>query len=299
MHNIYFVSFYFWNTATTIARGKCHKSWDYEDKSLIFLDEQGNVKGIYADVLNYIETQEGWKIEYRYGSLEDCLTWIKNNEIDMLVAVTSSPERGEIAEFSNESVFSNWGEVYCGNNLEVDSFLDFEGLRVAVVKKDIYYIGPNGVKSLMERFGINCFFVEVDNYSEVIEAIESDKVDVGIVTRLYVREIVDTPNVKSTSIVFNPIKLLFAFPKGNPDNAYLIETIDSELKKLKGDPNSIYYSSINNYLGGEIGKEVVEVFPYWVKDVFLIVFGTVILLSIGSLILQRQVKRKNSRNRGK
>ncbi len=265
----------------------------YEDKPLIFIDEQDNVKGVYADILNYIVEKEGWTIQYRYGSLDDCLTWIKNKEIDVLVAVTSSPERGEIAEFSKESVFSNWGEVYCRNNLEVDSFLDFEGLRVAVVKKDIYYIGPNGIKNLMERFGINCFFVEVDNYSEVIEALESDKADVGIVTRLYETEIVSTPKIKSTSIVFNPIKLLFAFPKGNPNNAYLIETIDSELKKLKSDPNSIYYSSINNYLGGEIGKVVVEVFPYWAKDVFLIVLGSVILLSIGGLILKWQVKGKS------
>ena len=157
----------------------------YEDEPLIFQDNNGNVKGLYADVLGYIASREGWEIHYVYGSLNDGLTRIKNNEIDILTAVAYSPERAVYCDYSSETVFPNWGQVYSVPNLKLESFLDLEYKRIAVVKGDIYYAGPNGIKSLMDNFDLNCTFVEVNDYKEVIKVLEEGSVDAGILPRLY------------------------------------------------------------------------------------------------------------------
>jgi hypothetical protein len=41
----------------------------YQNKPLLFQDENGEINGIFADVLAYVAQEEGWKIEYVMGSV--------------------------------------------------------------------------------------------------------------------------------------------------------------------------------------------------------------------------------------
>ena len=265
----------------------------YEDEPLIFQDNNGNVKGLYVDVLEYIASQEGWEIQYVYGSLNDGLTRIKNNEIDILTAVAYSPERAVYCDYSKETVFPNWGQVYSVPNLKIESFLDLEYKRIAVVKGDIYYAGPNGIKSLMDNFDLNCMFVEVNDYKEVIKLLEEKGVDAGILPRLYESELQNNPKMAKTQLIFYPIKLLFAFPKGSSKNEYLIERIDYHLKMLKEDHNSVYYSSIDKYMPVYSSKEV-QIFPQWVKTVIWVILLALLIFVSASMLLRREVKKQTN-----
>ncbi|NMC76081.1 MAG: PAS domain S-box protein [Candidatus Methanofastidiosa archaeon] len=265
----------------------------YEDEPLIFRDTNGNVKGLYADILGYIAAKEGWEIEYVYGTLNEGLVRIKDKEIDILTAVAYSPERATYTEFSNETVFPNWAQVYTRPSLEIESFLDLEYKRIAVVKGDIYYVGPNGIKNLMENFDLNCTFVEVNDYLEVIRLIEEERVDAGILTRLYESELQNNLKLAKSPLIYSPIKLLFGFPKASPQNQYLIEKIDYHLKILKDDHNSVYYSSINEYMPIYSVKEV-QVFPKWLKTLIVAIFLVLIIFVTVSMILSREVKKRTN-----
>jgi len=263
----------------------------YEDEPLIFQDNNGNVKGLYADVLGYIASQEGWEIQYVYGTLNEGLTRIKNNEIDILTAVAYSPERAIYTDFSKETVFPNWGQVYSVPDLTIESFLDLEYKRIAVVKGDIYYVGPNGIKNLMDNFDLNCTFVEVNDYNEVIQLIEEENVDAGILTRLYESELQNNPKMAKSQLIFSPIKLLFGFSKESSKNQYLVEKIDYHLKILKDDHNSVYYSSIDEYMPVYSAKEV-QIFPKWVKTVIGAIFFALLIFVSASMLLTRLVKKQ-------
>ncbi len=265
----------------------------YEDEPLIFQDNNGNVKGLYADVLEYIAVQEDWEIQYVYGTLNEGLTRIKNNEIDVLTAVAYSPERAVYTEFSNETIFPNWAQVYSVPSLEIESFLDLEYKRIAVVKDDIYYVGPNGIKNLMDNFDLNCTFVEVNDYNEVIKLIEEESVDAGILTRLYESELQNNVKIAKSPLIYSPIKLLFGFPKGSPQNQYLIEKIDYHLKIIKDDHDSVYYSSINEHMPIYSAKEV-QIFPKWAKTVVGAILLALLLFVSVSMLLTREVKKRTN-----
>jgi ABC-type amino acid transport substrate-binding protein len=65
---------------------------------------------------------------------------LENGKIDVMTAIAYSEERDIIYDFSNETVFFNWGTVYTRSGSTIDSLFDLENKRVAVLANDIYYI---------------------------------------------------------------------------------------------------------------------------------------------------------------
>ncbi|MHA1401626.1 MAG: PAS domain S-box protein, partial [Candidatus Heimdallarchaeaceae archaeon] len=261
----------------------------YEDSPLIFTDNEGNAAGIYADILNYIVQEEKWTIEWEYGTWNECLSKLKNNEIDIMTAIAFSEERNLIYDFSNETVLANWGIIYSSPNIKVESILDLDGKTIAVLPNDIYYEGPDGIKNLIERFDINSTFIEVDSYADVLSQIDAGKVDTGVVTRLYGSLNDWNYDVKKTPIIFSPIELRFAFPKDASLNPYLIEQIDTQLKILKADKESVYYKSIEKHLSSEVP---LLVFPKWIMYFFSGIFGILLIFMFYNFLLRKQVKKK-------
>ena len=78
----------------------------------IFKDLDGEIKGFYVDALREIETSENIKFEFIFGSWDDGLTRIKNEEIDIMVSVAFSNERAKYMDYCSASLLTVWGEVY-------------------------------------------------------------------------------------------------------------------------------------------------------------------------------------------
>ena len=55
----------------------------YQNEPLIFTDNTGAAKGIFADVLEYIALKEEWTIQYLAGSFQQGLERLKRGEIDI------------------------------------------------------------------------------------------------------------------------------------------------------------------------------------------------------------------------
>ena len=76
--------------------------------------------------------------------------------------------------------------------------------------EDIHFLG---IKELTSKFNMNCRFIEADGYDVVFELIEANRVQAGVVNRLYGIENKGNYPVQETSIMFNPIEVRFASPK--------------------------------------------------------------------------------------
>ena len=267
----------------------------YENSPKIFTDEDGNVSGFWPDIIEYIAEEEGWNIEYVHGTWAQCLHMLEENDIDLMPDVAYSEERNGQFEFSNEIVYTSWSRVYVGERSDVQSILDLEGKSIAVLHDSINFKGPDGIKEVTEGFDIKPTFIELDSYTEVFELINKGGVDAGIANRDFYYQNKDNYDITQTPIVFQPSSLYFAFPKTSSLTPYLIERIDQHIVELKAKGNSVYYQSLESWLGiTSVEKPVMPDWAMWV----LIGFGVMaISLASGSYVLRLQVKAKPSLTR--
>ena len=262
----------------------------YENNPKIFTDDQGNAAGFWPDIVNYIANREGWQIEWVHGTWTECLTRLQNNEIDLMPDVAYTEARDEIFDFSQEAVYVSWSRVYVRIGSNIESILDLEGKTVAVLEGSVNYIGPEGILKLTETFNIHCTFVPVDSYGKVFELLDKNEVDAGVVSKDFAYVNKTDFDVIETDVVFQPVRLFFAFPPTSSLKTYLISIIDSNMIQLKADGNSIYYQSLNTWFGTEpIEKPVI---PSWLIWVLVGVGALAVLLGGGALLLRVEVRRR-------
>jgi len=231
----------------------------YDNPPMVFV-ENGEAKGFFVDIFEYIADKEGWRIEYVYDSFPNLLEKLESGELDLVVDVAYTEERAEKFSLNKEVVFTNWGVVV--GKEKIDSVLELNGLKVARVKRDVY---TEELKKLVDEFNINCQILEIKGgYKDVMEEIAAERVDTGVVSRIYASLYASNYGLKESGLVFSPVGLKFA----GKDEAVL-ERIDEHLVALKSDHNSIYYQSLDRWLG-----HTVEVIPDWVYYTIAALFAS-------------------------
>ncbi len=257
----------------------------YNNPPILFKDGNGQYKGLSIEILEHIASKEGWDLEYVSGTWSECLERLESGKTDIQVYIAYSKKRSQKYDFTNETLFSNWGQVFSQPGSDIDSILDLEQKTIALLKRAIH---NSAFRELISKLGIKGKIIEVDSNDSVLRLIEEKKADAGVVNRVFGDTQARNFNVKKTSIIFNPIEIHYAAPKGKSHN--LITAIDRHLAALKKDKGSICYLSLNKTFG-VAGQSVI---PRWVK--LTITFGTGLLLIVlfSSIVLKRQVKLKTS-----
>ena len=253
----------------------------YQNRPLVFIDTEGDAKGIFIDTLEHIASEEGWDIEYIFTTWAENLARLEAGEIELLVGVGYIKEREKVYDFSDDLLLTDWGQVYVKNGSNIQSLLDLEGRRVAGVGGDIYF---NELKAEVESLNIKSTFIEVYENDEILKLIEKDEIHAGIVSRIYGLQHEGDYEVQRTSIICCPAELRFAAPKGK--NQELLYTIDEYLVRLKVDNNSAYYRSLNKWLGE--GSRFV--LPLWLKWVLGATLSLLFIFVGGTIVLRLQVR---------
>jgi len=227
----------------------------YNFEPLVFIDENGNAKGLFIDVLNYIAEKEKWDIRYIPGSWNECLTRLIDGKIDLLGSIAYSEQRAEKLDFTKEFLFLDWGLVYKKKGSPIETILDLEDKKISVLKGSIYTIG---FKNLLDQFGIKCTLLEEDEYTQVFNSIESGKADAGINAQVYGMRIQGNYDIERTQIFFSPVKIRFAVPKGQQQ--VILKKLDEYFSILKADPQSVYYAFFDKWVGLYKKREIVPGF---------------------------------------
>ena len=255
----------------------------YQNRPLLFTDTGGKVKGIFADIMDYTAKKEGWTIEYVNGSWSQCYEDLRSGKLDILGPIAFSDHRNQIFNFTYENVLSNWGQIYINKQSGIESILDFEGKKIAVLQNDIYY---TGLKELVKQFGIECRFIEAFEYDTVLEIVEVGKCDAGLVNYLYGHQNERKYNINKTSIILSPQKIGFAAPKDK--NKEIINTLDLHLRNLKDDENSIYYRSLNKWMG----VDAVHTDPILLIGISAGAICLILIFLALNTILRKQVRKR-------
>jgi len=262
----------------TNAEQRLIKVGIYDDYPLAFIDSLGAPKGLYVDILNYVARKENWSLKYIPATWPECIEKLKRGDIDLLVAIAYTSQRDKVFDFNKETILINWGVVYTKKGLKINSILEMDGKRIAVLKGDIYY---QKFKQLVESFELDCEFVEVEETRSVIKYLEEKKVDAGVIARLYEMRFPDIQKrLDRTPIIFGPVELRFAAPEKR--NRWLLSTLDAYLRMLKQDPNSAYYKALDKWI---LMPEKTSIIPRWLVYtlIALILAGAVAVVTIFSL----------------
>ncbi|MGD8263953.1 MAG: PAS domain S-box protein [Desulfobacterales bacterium] len=255
----------------------------YQNKPLLFQDENGEINGIFADVLAYVAQEEGWKIEYVMDSWAQCLQNLKSEKIDALGPIAYSQERKINYDFTYESILTNWGQIYVNKESGIESILDLTDRKIAVLKNDVYYLK---LRDLIKQFGIECRFVEAFEYDDVLQLVEIGKCDAGLVGYLYGHQFERDYDIYRSSIVLSPQKIHFAVPKGK--NTAIIDAIDFHLRKLKRNKDSVYYASISKW----VGVESKAINTTWLLGISGGALLLVLIFFCLNLVLRSQVRKR-------
>ncbi len=262
----------------------------YPNRPLLFKDSDGNVKGIFADILNYVAAKEGWTLEYVSKPWAQCIKDLKSGQLDILGAIAYSEKRNQSFDFTYENIISNWGQIYTGKSSNIKSILDFKGKKIAVLQNDIYY---KELRKIVKKLDIECRFTEAFDYEAVLELVEAGKCDAGLVNYLYGHQYDRKYNINRSSIILGPQKIHFAVPKGK--NWELISALDLHVRNLKKDKSSIYYQSLSRWIGVDSKRKD----PLWVYGAGAGAAGLILLVLVLNMILRSQVRKRTEELKAK
>lgn len=266
----------------------------YNNPPKIFIDEKGDASGVLIDILESIAEKEGWRLEYRACIWEECLNMLQRNELDIMPDVSFSDERAVIFDFTKETVLTNWGAVYIGEGSEISSILDLEGKKVAVMNGSTHTVSKEGIISLARRFGMQCEFIETNDYFGVFGLVKEGKADAGVANRIFGLMHMREYGLIQSPIIFNPSEIRYAFPKNSSSGARIAERIDYYLVQMKDNPDSAYYKSIEEYIAPVIEEKIIEKVPFWAFATLGVAAAAVLLVLGLNYILKSQVALKTS-----
>ncbi len=240
---------------------------------------------LFGSLIRHFAKKEGWRIQWIRGTLEQGFERLSTQEIDLLAAAPYLPETQGRFSFTAEPVISTWAQVFTPSGSSLQSILDLNGKAIGILKNDPY---NHELRSIMRRFDISCSFVEFKSYSDILNALEKKWVDAGIVDRIAGFYAAEHHSLNKTSIIFSPVQLRFAVPKGKHKN--LVPAIDYHLQRQKKMPGSLYHELMDDIFSNPQTSRLFAVLKLSLAAASFLLIGVLAI----SFTLRHQVQTKTA-----
>lgn len=236
---------------------------------LTFIDKDGQADGLMPDLFRQIANKEGWTITFVACKWKHCLEQLESGELDILPAIAYTEQRAQKYRFADETVLTSWGQIYRNSDHGFDSVLELDGKKVAVLEKDVYFKGEQGLLQVADSFGVNIQYVMVSSYTEAFNKLMRGEVDAAMVGRIFGLKNRQKFNLFPSPVMIKPIQVRPAFSHQSP--AALTAQFDHAVGGWKGSTDSYYYQTLEKWLG----EKSTERMPDWLR---LLMFSLAVLL---------------------
>ena len=251
----------------------------FHNPPLVTYDERSSaVRGIYVDILEVTARRAGWKLVYVPGTYAEALVRLESGQIDLLPNAPHSRWRERRMSFTQEPVLSSWGQVYARPGTRIQSIRDLSQLRVAVLRSSLMHetlaqaLGPQEAeKVIMQQPTFEAAYAAVA--SGQADAVVSNPFTGGLQARLH--------GLRATSVVLAPYTFRFATARGRHED--LLGQLDRSILELKADPNSIYFSRLQELMPDSSQFAL----PAWLKWAALAALALAALAAAWALTLRR------------
>jgi len=254
----------------------------YENAPLVFSTPEGTYKGLGIELLEYVAEKEGWQLAYVPGSWQQCLRRLQQGTIDLQVAIAYSKPRTRLYAFNREPILSNWGQFFALPGHAPNSILDLDHKTLAMVNGDIH---AAAFTTLAKKFDLHPNCIHVDSYGKVFQLVADGEADAGLSNRLFGNLRGPDYGISKTPIIFNPIEIHYAAPLQGRQG--LLDALDLHLKRLKKDPDSLYYHAIDRWITVE---PTTSFLPGWVIPTLKFMAALLVIILVVFFYTQRQIR---------
>jgi PAS domain S-box-containing protein len=286
--NILAISGLFW-IAISVQAGEVLKIGVYDSKPVAYRTADGSYHGLAIEVLDEAARKNHWSLEYVAAPLPELLARVEHGGIDIVVGVADVGGRSRHYQVSRETLISNWGVVYRTPQAKIETFLDLAGQRIAMMN------GSNQsleLKKILHHFNVIYTEVPAIDYAEALRLVEEGKADAGLVDRFSIITRAESQLIAPTPIVFNPVELRYAVRSGLDG---VMAKIDDEVRSEKANA----HSTLNNFFDRGLGASQRLADYVWAKWLVIGVVVLIVLLSLVSIFLRREVARRTAELRKK
>jgi diguanylate cyclase (GGDEF)-like protein/PAS domain S-box-containing protein len=256
----------------------------YENPPKVTLNENGELSGIFGEVLQEIAEREGWEVQVVPCSWSNCLKMLNRGEIDLMPDVAMTEARDASFLFHEIPVLHSWSQLYAQSSQTVGSLIELDGMSVAILRDSVQ---SQYLQNLVRNFGINVKFEPVGSFDEGFAAVLSGRVDLVAVNHLYGDQRARELGMKATPVMFQPSRLFYAAaPKA--ELRQVLSSIDRWLAAWRADAASPYHQIMQKW--GVYAPAKASRFEPWVLPslVGLLVFAILVVV-----FLRHQVVRKS------
>lgn len=251
----------------------------YDNPPKLLLGDENKLTGILGDILNEIAQKKKWQLVTVPCEWQRCLTALKNEEIDILPDVAFSDERAQYLDFNQTPALNSWSSIYIPIGTNLDSFLDIQHKRIAVLAGSIQ---ESYLQHLLADFGLEVTFIPVQSLEIGFSMVASHKADAAAANHFYGDYHAARYNLKASPIIFQPAKLFYASAKGK--NSDLLATIDQELDSWKSQSDSPYFKTINKWITGQPTPALPS---WWLWLVFGLIITAVLAMIMNTLLREK------------
>ncbi len=222
----------------------------YDNCPKIYSASNGVASGFFPAVLDLVARPAGWTLEYVPGTWDECLERLERGDLDIMPDVAYSQPRAERYLFTEETALISYSAIYTRPDLEVQSFFDLSDQRIAVLINSINYTGPDGIRSILDKFQIPAAYVECTSYDQVLQAVQTGRADAAVVNNIFGATAEGRYRLLRSPLVFNPSQLKFALSRKAPQAPTWARHIDAALRELKANRTSQYYQALDTHIYG-------------------------------------------------
>lgn len=252
----------------------------YANEPKIVLNQDGQLSGIFGDLLREIARHEDWRLQPVACEWQQCLELTRAGQIDLMPDVAWNDERAQFLDFHKLPALFSWSQIYSQQDLRLNSQLDLHGRRIAVLAGSVQ---EAYLLTLLDSFGLRAELLPVQSLQQGFELVANGNADAVVANQRFGDYNAERFGLRSTPIMFQPARLFFATRKGQ--NSDLLAAIDARLKTWQEQADSPYYQIIQRW-GSKPPQLNIPPSLWWA----LATLTLLLLLALGgAALLRRQV----------
>ncbi len=214
----------------------------YANEPKILLGDDGQLSGILGELLGEIAREENWHLQPVPCDWQHCLELVQRGELDLLPDVAYNEARAAVLDFHRLPSLYSWSQLYSHEDLQLDSVLDLQGRRIAVLDGSIQ---ESYLTTLLDSFGLQARLVAVPSLQAGFELVALRQADAVVANQRFGDYHAPDFQLRSTPIMFQPARLFYATRKGS--HADLLAAIDRHLQDWQATPSSVYYQTLQRW----------------------------------------------------
>lgn len=215
--------------------------------NFLVISDDGFTTGYAAEYLEKIAEHTNWNYKYMRGTWAQCLEWLENGEIDLLLPAEHSEKRSEKFIFSREMCCMDYASLVGRSDddtLYYDDFEAFNGMRVGKIE-------GNYLNELFDEYAAkNGFGVETVMYKsgeKVNEALANGEVDAIVSGNM---------NFFSNQKLLSKISFMPAYFMMNKKDKALMDELD-EAQRIINLEDPYYTAWLHEKYYGKIERQTI------------------------------------------